>query len=397
MTYTHDRQPRNRRRRLLALALGCLCSPAATVTAQDRQGLNVPSRNPLSEVTQGIGSGSGMAESVMSALRGLTQLAMNTATKLAREEGTAAKLSAELARLVEDKSRLMGEYRSGMFCSGCGQTRSQILAKGETFPHSGQVIVRPTPEQIARKEAELDAEVDRKRKAWAGADEEVQRTRGFKSRLELQLTEGNRLWNTALSLANGLRLQAGLATQAMFAPELSEISKAIEAAENQLRRATEPAAQKVAQEEVELLKRVRAALLNRLAELDRQLALAEEKFGLLRRSHEGSWQTWIPQLTSRQFSCMCSVSFSPNASDTPATALGLNFLMGSVPTADGAAFITPIGSVSGFLAEFRVANVIGANYLSNPELVSRARQESLESRTPTIEPAKRRLLQELPR
>lgn len=55
---------------------------------------------------------------------------------------------------------ILAEMKKGLFCSGCGQTRSQILAKGEQFPHPGQHIVAASKEQLRQKTNELNGQLD---------------------------------------------------------------------------------------------------------------------------------------------------------------------------------------------------------------------------------------------
>jgi hypothetical protein len=64
---------------------------------------------------------------------------------------------AELAALAEERRRTLDEMRRGQFCSGCGQTRSEILAKGERFPHPGEREVPATPQQIRNAEQRFDS------------------------------------------------------------------------------------------------------------------------------------------------------------------------------------------------------------------------------------------------
>lgn len=54
-----------------------------------------------------------------------------------------------------ERESTLKEYREGAFCSGCGKTRSEILAKGEHFPHAGQHEVPATEAQLRQKDAEL--------------------------------------------------------------------------------------------------------------------------------------------------------------------------------------------------------------------------------------------------
>jgi hypothetical protein len=68
--------------------------------------------------------------------------------------------SAKVDALRAEKEADLAEFRSGQFCSGCGLTRSQILAKGERFPHPGQEIVMPTQAQIDARAGSWDARID---------------------------------------------------------------------------------------------------------------------------------------------------------------------------------------------------------------------------------------------
>ncbi len=97
-----------------------------------------------------------------------------------------------------NKESVLDEFRNGMFCSGCNQTRSQILAKGETFPHSGQSIIRATAEQIAAKEQELNVAINRLRSALNDA---IQRVKTLVADLQEafdQIQAGSGLFSTAL-------------------------------------------------------------------------------------------------------------------------------------------------------------------------------------------------------
>lgn len=51
-------------------------------------------------------------------------------------------------KLNDDYKSSRREYEQGLFCSGCGLTRSQIHAKGERFPHQGQHVVAATQQQL---------------------------------------------------------------------------------------------------------------------------------------------------------------------------------------------------------------------------------------------------------
>lgn len=139
----------------------------------------------------------GMASDVTSALVSLVQAYGSIANQIGDQQKRQRDLADKLAAAVRDKAAKLAEYRDGQFCSGCNQTRSEILAKGEQFPHPGQRIIKPTEEQIARKERELQGVIDR-------LAEELKKARAKLAELDPQLTEiknqlfaGMGLWRTA--------------------------------------------------------------------------------------------------------------------------------------------------------------------------------------------------------
>jgi hypothetical protein len=62
--------------------------------------------------------------------------------------------------LEKHKESELDEYRRGQFCSGCGKTRSEILATGDQFPHPGQHVVLPTADQVDNKTREWDRKIE---------------------------------------------------------------------------------------------------------------------------------------------------------------------------------------------------------------------------------------------
>lgn len=61
-----------------------------------------------------------------------------------------------LRELKRQRDRALRELRAGAFCTGCGKTRTQIEALGESFPHPGQQTRPATPEELERAEKEFD-------------------------------------------------------------------------------------------------------------------------------------------------------------------------------------------------------------------------------------------------
>ena len=147
----------------------------------------------------GPGYARAMAVSVVSSLDSLTNAAAERAADVNRFAKRVAALNAELSALRDKMAATLDEYRQGLFCSGCGKTKSEILAAGQTFPHSGQTVIRATPEQIAAKERELQAPIDRD--AREQKDVEAQRRKALGEREEAlaQIDAGLALWGTSVS------------------------------------------------------------------------------------------------------------------------------------------------------------------------------------------------------
>lgn len=208
-------RPLPRRRVLLAALAGWCVSPSALAQDDllDPSRLGTPAK-PLSNgapvSTPGAGRaaeparGRDMAGSVVVALDGLTRAAASRSEDVARLDKEASELVARLSRLNADKAAKLDEYRQGLFCSGCGKTKSEILAVGDTFPHPGQSVIRATQAQIAAKEREMQAPIDRAVRELDG-----NRTKRKVLGQELdeifeQINAGLSLWNTSLAFEKNL-------------------------------------------------------------------------------------------------------------------------------------------------------------------------------------------------
>lgn len=78
----------------------------------------------------------------------------------AAQERQLAEFQAELTRERAQRDIKLADYRAGLFCSGCGKTKTEILAKREEFPHRGQSIVRLGEKELREKERDLQASID---------------------------------------------------------------------------------------------------------------------------------------------------------------------------------------------------------------------------------------------
>lgn len=143
----------------------------------------------------------GASRRVLEALKGLAgQLdVISKELKVAKSEYPMAVSVRD--RRKEINKTLLEEYRRGEFCSACKKMRSQF-APDEPFPHPGQRILVPTPEEIAAKEQELHA-------ILAPLEARVQRLATQIAILEKkapaileQLNMGKALWVTAINLVD---------------------------------------------------------------------------------------------------------------------------------------------------------------------------------------------------
>lgn len=161
----------------------------------------------------------GMAGSTVVALDQLTRdcaALVREMDKLLRET---QELSAQLATLQQAMARTMEEYRNGLFCSGCNRTKSQILATGSSFPHPGQEIIRPTPEQLAAKERELQGPIDRLARQRRETQDRWSRKLAERDEALLQIEAGHQLWVTSVSYQHLLIAAADRASEERYQQE----------------------------------------------------------------------------------------------------------------------------------------------------------------------------------
>ena len=175
-----------------------------------------------------------MAESVTGSLDTLINAAVGLVNEIAKLDGEARELELKLRNLKEIMNSKLEEFRSGLFCSGCDKTKSEILAKGEQFPHPGQKIVRPTPEQIAKKTRELQAPIDN-----AERDMRTNRARHAKVRPERdeavqQIIHGLNLWRTSISFESLLITMDEDESVAAYQAERSQVEGQISKLEREI-------------------------------------------------------------------------------------------------------------------------------------------------------------------
>ena len=198
------------RRRALGLFTALLVTPVARAQATsdllDPSVLNRKASNhtgPDGQVPAAANTGTGvgltMAESVAASLDGLTSAAAARVTELDRLQKLSDDTQRGLQAAIALKEETMDDYRRGLFCSGCGKTKTEILKVGDTFPHPGQQIVRPTQEQIDAKEREMQAPIDRATRELQDLQARRRKTTAERDEALDQILAGLALWNTSLA------------------------------------------------------------------------------------------------------------------------------------------------------------------------------------------------------
>lgn len=171
----------------------------------------------------------GMAASVVSSLQGLCGSFNSLHQTLSKLQLAISDFEARRIKLIESKEAEMADYRAGLFCSGCNKTKTQILALREKFPHDGQRIIRPTAEQIAAKDRELQAPIDRLEQELQDARTKRDKADKERQEAELQLQYGYKLWRTAVIFEGRVFYRVGREMAAAYVDTLA-------AADNQISR-----------------------------------------------------------------------------------------------------------------------------------------------------------------
>ncbi len=310
---------------------------------------------------QAIQNARHMAERITSSLDGLTQQTARALAARERLRQELRKLADEIARLTSERDRLLEEYRSGLFCSGCGKTKSQILAQGDTFPHPGQSIVRPTPEQIARKERELQAPIDRAQRQSEASEKDLKENSATADAGIDQIRAGVALWRTAVtywsgSVHRGLRERHQELQQAV-----AEFQAALQA---ELRRqsAAAPADPQASQAEAAVWRRLLEQQQAEIAAFQADSRKTSLQLSQQRRDQQGTIATHIrrdPLGTSLLAVAVVDAPISPGESPY---ILGERYLLGRIPKPPAPNAPTPppevLANVSAFIAEFKASRLV---------------------------------------
>ncbi|MBU1374525.1 MAG: hypothetical protein KKE02_01630 [Alphaproteobacteria bacterium] len=190
-----------------------------------------PRARPADRISPGYARSmaGGVTDALISLIRAYGSAADQIGLMQVKEKDLAAKLAAAIA----NKAAQLDEYRQGLFCSGCNRTKSDILSKGEQFPHQGQSIIKPTPEQIAGKERELQAVIDKLdaelkdvRTKLAKANQDIDTIRS-------QIFDGMGLWRTAVAFQRRMIRQEDFDDESAYLREREKISQQLGAVQTE--------------------------------------------------------------------------------------------------------------------------------------------------------------------
>lgn len=342
-----------------------------------------------------------MSNDVTSALLSLVRAYGSIANQIGDLQKRQRELAEKLAAAVRDKAAKLAEYRDGQFCSGCQQTRSEILAKGEQFPHPGQRIIKPTEEQIARKERELQAGIDR-------LAEELKKAKAKLAELDPQLTEiktqlfaGMGLWRTANVFERRLIRQEDTYDAEDYVTRRAGLSKSLGRLQQAASTVQAPNALGATAAEleatIEQLKQVEA---NRTAELDRVSVALDNNLSVARdqvMQVDTAAKTQANTITAfglDGYLRILTVPMAPNIDPRPTVgeASGYNFRMGRYSREGWGEILPRVAEFIGRARNLQSTFARGAPVSANVE-VSRAESTlaRLKSRLAAAEKEEQRL------
>jgi hypothetical protein len=173
----------------------------APVDASERQ---TPAADKVAVAPRTANDARAMASSVVGHMDNLTRALSLHIDEVAKLDKRARELVALLAKLSAEKQAKLDEYRAGLFCSGCGKTKSEILAAGQNFPHDGQTIIQATEAQIDAKDKEMHAPIDRYKRELKENRTRRNKVAAEQEEIILQIQAGLALWQTSISFEHNL-------------------------------------------------------------------------------------------------------------------------------------------------------------------------------------------------
>lgn len=262
-------------RPLLLLAVLLLASP---LRAAEWGGYT--SSADAARAAKGADAKIGYADEAIQRLSGYLVKRRHEAALAAIDRGDFAKIDKEVAETNKKLAALKAERRTaiaemiqGLFCSGCNRTRSDILSKGEQFPHPGQKIIKATQAQINAKVAEFDRrEAALKNQLKSLADRRKTATVRWRQRLidtQAAVTRTGDALTNARNARSSAVMDAAIAHTAVAMLEMQERQEAAEREQQRI-------ADLQRRQQAELAARIRREIAANATDLEQKRIAAEE-------------------------------------------------------------------------------------------------------------------------
>lgn len=238
--------------RWLQLAVGALLA----FTLAQRLMAAAPAPDYPAEISKARAQWADTSEKIQAALLRMRDQAQAYLDLIKPIEGTKNRL----LDLEYKKKRELDEYRRGEFCTGCGQTRSEIEAKGEHFPHPGQSIRPATPEELEQCRKKWDALIAQARKEL---DELQERQKRASSEAGNAFHEFETLWpvyHNQILTERGWRITAWRDESGGYEQRLRTLSRQIADATTAQAQAGKPEQRQATQERIDVLRHLQATL-----------------------------------------------------------------------------------------------------------------------------------------
>ncbi len=293
-----------------------------------------------------------MASQVVGLLGTLTAEAEQALAELERAQAEEARALDKVQQRRRAKDEYMAEYRQGLFCSGCQKSKSEIERKGESFPHPGQHIVRPTRDEIDAKDQDLQVGVNEASAEWRSA---LRRSGSLKEKVDGlldQIPQGHALWCTASTYARNLAARGKAQSTQELRAELREAERRADDANGAWLAARGPKegqaweAKQATRDAVERIQK-------RLKVEQRRAAEEQAMLARTRDEHTARLAACLDRPHLRR-ALSLNPAYAASSRMAESGALGGRFLMGRLPSPSAPS--APLASVQAFLAEFRACD-----------------------------------------
>jgi septal ring factor EnvC (AmiA/AmiB activator) len=199
------------------------------------------------------------------------------ARKAGRTEDNLNEARRGVAKLKRELEQALEEVRAGLFCDGCGRTRSDLLAHGDPFPHPNQHPRPARPEDYERVEKDFANRMDLQQQVIARLEPELADARLALNDAHYRFLVRLPMYHRHLADEQVHRLGKWLDEKTTAETEIKALEQALATKVEKMKALTDPDQARIAAAELDQLRRQLAErLLNARAAEDR--ARQEERF-----------------------------------------------------------------------------------------------------------------------